>query len=1413
MEPHKSLYKALNEAKDSVDIMTPYSEQSDQENITLSLHAVKQFVRFSMNTSKKVWKDVQIGFSALNLSNEHLKKSGNPPLLLQMQKVQKVILNNYHWRCVPPTELQVEAQHLEITLYNYIWKTQIESCKVESTSSLGKKSSSSIPNKNRNTNHGSWKTKIENFQFSGEIESESSSSEKSSNTSTPKTNRTLHDTAILNLLERAINMSNNVKLLVPEVSMQNFISDFAYSIEVYLIYCETGSKYFYQTCAVAFEDLPCVNIKQNIPITTLHNLLLKIANLIIYSYPKYHSPPKPVIEQLRGFLRVLDRMEKCWKGTTESNQCVLDYMFTFIFTKINNLILKSFSGLAPSEPMQTVVTSLIDALDSYIPCFSSVTKHNWDYTKKMFSKVGECNIEETNRAEMNLLELIKTIAVVSHYKYIPPAQVQSKFIALNVTLDEWKAQWNTKKTNSTGKPSEKTKEPTTNKNNNVGVSSKCMKKDNENLVNLLRKVRSEVDNYSGLPDRDLQTEMFETVRHLQKCNADWEKRSSSILKIDPQSTRQILEPILAVPSNVTSTSLLSLNKIAKEMSKTSNIVIDRKAKPLKNGGFIHYQPTFPVYQPTGFPPYQPTYQSMNHMRKERQPSFEKRKRANSIVPAKRRRSKRSKNKNVAMKENDSGTSKTNVFTEQKPHNSHVMMTRSKTRAEETSETDVEGKRTTCEESKNLYSNKNEGIAKYSKKLVTTVSCLNSTINCFVFDEISLTKVQIQNLKSAIGKLSSSDKTEISDTLTKLFEQVKNANMLAQSTIIDINILIKRFKAKLLGDETIIENIVQDSFNENYDDVKNGNESYLERCASYDGAIENLVGKKIKASGLLEFTENANDLINAGSHEVYDELNEHSIPNETLISNDLERLNDTVELCEESVFNDTLQSNSQSVVNETIESIVYDDDDDSCSDSDCEENPNCFRIFRDGGVLVVELNEDTIDYNAVFSVIIHQPTYHVIDLTNRKLFKYDAYMLLPDDEVHSRDDENKLKLEFPNVETFVKFVHENEDLVRRLKLVSKDSDEVETINRKLQDVPKLLNEQCKGFIRTKESIDQQVEHELKVFAACMQSTMIKEKVLHDLSIELYSVFSPSSKLHVFGSRASGQASPDSDFDIYCDVMGQDYFRGVPYEKQKNYVSKLGARLRKNSGTFSKILSLTRTRVPIVKLFHKPTGMNCDISFKDGTSVENTALLKVYLDMDTRVRWVLTAVKLWANYNQVTGSHYFTSHGLTWLVLFYLMDVKLIPPVIELQMNCQPKIINDWNVAFKKPIRRESEMQASSLELFKGFFSWIVDTDLTAVCLCTITGEAIPKTSFQNINWMKRYRNGVFRTYAERLDIGKAKRRFQISSYDTIEMNGRSGLCVQDPFEFCKNVVKYVTNSKYETFLKFCKETNTILNTIR
>ncbi|KAL1452632.1 hypothetical protein WDU94_006845 [Cyamophila willieti] len=659
---------------------------------------------------------------------------------------------------------------------------------------------------------------------------------------------------------------------------------------------------------------------------------------------------------------------------------------------------------------------------------------------------------------------------------------------------------------------------------------------------------------------------------------------------------------------------------------------------------------------------------------------------------------------------------------------------------------------------------------YCEKLVMTNHVVNKTINRYAFDEISLTKQQIKFLNSAIENIPSEPNSKSVQYSKNILAELKSMAALDDSAVRDIDSLIKSLECIFTGDEkSVNENVIQKTD----DCFMNGNATYLQRCErEFDADAYQTCKHNTMIGDLLKFEDNVRKLIE-------------------------------IEIAEE------VEKKSGEIMNDSID---YDhncsDDDGEWSDISDEESEyvNNFTITKEDNRLVVELHDanQACDTNSPFPVIVTLADDETIELTNKLLIEYNAFMLLLDET------EDKVKLEFPTVSAFLLFVKDNQSLVERLDLVSKG---FSSLPRQVPYNTNGLDVKCIHFLQSEERMTEQVNNLLSVFEVCKRSNIAEKSLLRDLKVALKNIY-PNHVLHVFGSRATGQALPDSDYDIFCDVTGNEYTQGINHTHQAKCVEKVAAALKKSSvqhGTvFTTILSLTKTRVPIVKMFHKPTQMNCDISFKDGTSMENTHLLNMYLSLDSRVAWVLTAVKLWAHYNHIQGSSYFTSHGLTWLLLFYLMKVGVIPPVMQVQSSTIPKIINNWDVSFQTPKTWSSHNTSSSVQLLKEFFTWLAHMDFSSYCLCTFTGELIAKRSMSNIDWMKNYKNGVFKNYAQRLQMQRHRSRWNLSSYDMIEMNGNSGLCVQDPFEHSKNVTKAVKEAKFVNFVRLSKETCRLLD---
>ncbi|XP_025198194.1 uncharacterized protein LOC112596619 [Melanaphis sacchari] len=308
----------------------------------------------------------------------------------------------------------------------------------------------------------------------------------------------------------------------------------------------------------------------------------------------------------------------------------------------------------------------------------------------------------------------------------------------------------------------------------------------------------------------------------------------------------------------------------------------------------------------------------------------------------------------------------------------------------------------------------------------------------------------------------------------------------------------------------------------------------------------------------------------------------------------------------------------------------------------------------------------------------------------------------------------------------------------------------------------------------------------------------------------------SKTYAFGSRMSGLALKDSDVDLYFDIA--DTFGGElsnDLYAQEDLVRYFGKVFRSQNNEFKHIQPITGARVPIVKFFHVPSALFCDLSFKSGLSTHNTKLVRLYLALDERVHWIVCAVvKRWALQNDMKNQSMFTSYALAWLVLFYLMTIEVVPPLILLREHADYSkntstsdfmFIEDWDCTFctlekAKQIWKVPEIPRWDLLL--GFFKFYSDSNrLKQFVLCPAIGQAIPKDKFYDIPMIK----------PDILGFNKKKKGKPIDWCIRLRDNFHGeGLAVQDPFDLFHNITKVIIPRKLQTFSYLCNKTMEVMN---
>ncbi|ODN01267.1 Speckle targeted PIP5K1A-regulated poly(A) polymerase [Orchesella cincta] len=303
--------------------------------------------------------------------------------------------------------------------------------------------------------------------------------------------------------------------------------------------------------------------------------------------------------------------------------------------------------------------------------------------------------------------------------------------------------------------------------------------------------------------------------------------------------------------------------------------------------------------------------------------------------------------------------------------------------------------------------------------------------------------------------------------------------------------------------------------------------------------------------------------------------------------------------------------------------------------------------------------------------------------------------------------------------------------------------------------------------------------------------------------------PKCELYAFGSILTGLGDFSSDIDVYVDLTGESSSPSRDASKKltsqqalelaKRILSKslcphLKTRFVKN------VIAIRSARIPIIKLTHAVTFVNCDISFENRLSVQNSKLMTLCIKLDPRVFPLMVLIRFWGKFHQITGSSLIKNYALMLLVLVYLVKAQVLPPItllqklkaMERQRNGQaenPDEIEGWNASFCENLEMiKSHFKGSTIQpsyaqnpaptlikMAQEFFELYGNIDFSKVVVCTLLGEILPKEDFLPGN-EERLHEGLdlYKIWAMQQDRNK-------------RLNVKNALlCIQDPFLLSFNV---------------------------
>lgn len=333
----------------------------------------------------------------------------------------------------------------------------------------------------------------------------------------------------------------------------------------------------------------------------------------------------------------------------------------------------------------------------------------------------------------------------------------------------------------------------------------------------------------------------------------------------------------------------------------------------------------------------------------------------------------------------------------------------------------------------------------------------------------------------------------------------------------------------------------------------------------------------------------------------------------------------------------------------------------------------------------------------------------------------------------------------NVKTHL---NEVKEMIRRLKAVERA-----LVRDRANDVRlrKSIASKLKLGAGSDLELSSQIEGLLKGLLPTQEEISQRSQVLEKMS-EIIRSIAPEAKCNMFGSSASGLGFAHSDVDV---AIHPDDFKSLDVEvlrkairletlsfdagykeREANiesweewltrsrpegvFILTIGQVFR-DSGLFDQVETVSTARVPVVRMVHKETNVNCDVAIGNMLAVHNTSLLRTYSEISPVAKDLIMAVKLWAKRRSVGDASmgFLSSYGWTLLALFYLQHCPKqlgghVLPNIQL---CKPdekaEVVDDtigsFNVKYFKGMPAvdvlESIKNPNSLgSLFKGFFAF-------------------------------------------------------------------------------------------------------------
>ncbi len=243
------------------------------------------------------------------------------------------------------------------------------------------------------------------------------------------------------------------------------------------------------------------------------------------------------------------------------------------------------------------------------------------------------------------------------------------------------------------------------------------------------------------------------------------------------------------------------------------------------------------------------------------------------------------------------------------------------------------------------------------------------------------------------------------------------------------------------------------------------------------------------------------------------------------------------------------------------------------------------------------------------------------------------------------------------------------------------------------------------------IDSQVRENFVNLKPTSKSDLIRARVVAEIQRHLDNqIRGVGFTLELFGSSNNTLYTPGSDVDICA------YYNVSPAPKQLN-IRQLGSILRK-ARFADQLYCVSGAKIPVCKFIHKDYDLPVDISIENTIALENTNMIRIYMELDERAQELAFALKSWSKRRCIAHPEEGTLSSYSWVLMLIHYLQRTSPPVLPFLQEDRDgefkpfvhsyggEIIEcayDENPGFK------SSNQSSTGDLLVGFFKYYTTFD--------------------------------------------------------------------------------------------------------